>query len=294
MRGQFESSRAGESAETAESGFSIASSRRFAFSRDFPHNRAMPRKSRRKKSTGPAANTMRAATTYWDATREPIYCLAFLFPLVLAYEFGSVLLRPALAPEQQLFAQSLVERALAWFGAVGFWVPGLVLLAILVGWQVLGGGRWQIRAWIPVLMLVECCVLTLPLLVLDRLATLEIVSPLSQELKLNLVLALGAAIYEELIFRFLLMTGVAWLITHGMQMPRSTAMIFAGAASGLLFAICHFEPIGSVSFSWMSLAFYGISGVYLATLFAQRGLGICAGCHAAYNLAIVLGPALHR
>lgn len=234
---------------------------------------------------------MKAATTYWDATREPIYCLTFLFPFVLAYEFGAVLLRPALAPEEQLFAQSLVERTLAWFGASGFWVPGLVLMATLVGWQLLSGGRWQIRAWIPVLMLIECCVLTLPLLVLDRLA-LEIVSPLSQELKLNLVLALGAAIYEELIFRFLLMTGATWLITNGMQMPRSTATIFAGAASALLFAICHFEPIGSVSFSWLNFAFYGISGVYLATLFAQRGLGICAGCHAAYNLAIVLGPAL--
>lgn len=249
----------------------------------------MPRKPRKKKPTGPAAATARAATTYWDATRAPIYCLAFLFPLVLAYEFGAILLRPALAPEQQLFAQSLVERTLAWFGAGGFWVPGLVLLATLIGWQVLSGGRWQIRAWIPALMLIECCVLTLPLLVLDRLA-LQIAGSLSQELKLNLVLALGAAIYEELIFRFLLMTGAAWLITHGMQMPRATALVFAGAASALLFAICHFEPIGNVSFSWQGLAFYGISGAYLATLFAYRGLGVCAGCHAAYNLVILLAP----
>ena len=233
--------------------------------------------------------TGRLATTYWDATREPLYCLVFLLPMVLVYEFGAIMLRPAVWPEQQLFAQSLVERVLEWFGAVGFWAPGVLLLATLLIWHLLARHSWQMRAWIPLLMAVECLLLTLPLFMLDQVL-LQIAALSTPEVKLRLLLSIGAGIYEELVFRLYLIVGLVSLLADGLRLPRKFATPAAAALSAIAFAVCHMHPIGSAEFTWPTFLFYCAAGGYLALLFVQRGLGISTGCHTAYNLLLVVAP----
>ncbi|MBI5864888.1 MAG: hypothetical protein HZB38_10340, partial [Planctomycetes bacterium] len=105
------------------------------------------------------------AVHYGEATRQPLYCLAFLFPLVGAYEFGAMLLRPRTFPERLLLAPSFIQEALAWFGAVGPLVPGLALLATLTAWHMMSRHNWQLRVWMVLLMFAERSALSVPLVV---------------------------------------------------------------------------------------------------------------------------------
>lgn len=231
---------------------------------------------------------------YREATRRPLCCLVFLFPLVAAYELGALLLRPEAGPEQRLVAQRLIQQLLAWLGTDAVWVPGAALLLTLVIWQLWSRGSWRVRGRVPLLMVIESLVLTLPLFVLRGLFQETTAGPPDAApgdvLRARLVLALGAAVYEELVFRLYLISGLIYLLVHACRVPKRAAIPAAVALAALVFAACHLRPIGSESFAWPLFLMLTAAGGYLAVIFVLRGLGVSTGCHAAYNLiALALG-----
>lgn len=227
-------------------------------------------------------------SSYWQATREPTACLIFLLPLVVAYEMGALMLRPEVWPEQRLVAQSFIQKLVAWFGTDAFWVPGLALLITLLAWQLISKAPWKLRGWVPPLMIVESLVLTIPLLVLGRLALEATDGVFDRQMRIQIVLALGAGVYEELVFRFYLITGLTVLLTSAAKMPRNIATAAAVILGALLFSFCHFTPIGSETFRWPLFFMFAAAGGYLATVFVLRGLGVSTGCHAAFNLITLI------
>jgi hypothetical protein len=220
---------------------------------------------------------------YWDATREPLYCLVFLFPLVAAYELGALLLVPA-GPEQHLVAPSLIRQLVAWLGTDAVWVPGVALLVTLLIWQFARRGSWRVRGRVPLLMVAESLVLTPPLFVLGELLQQTTGGASLPELRTRLVLALGAGVYEELVFRFYLVGGLMCLFARAARMPKRAATVTAIVLATLIFAACHFQPIGSEAFAWPLFLMLTAAGGYLSVVFVLRGLGIATGSHVAYNL----------
>lgn len=225
--------------------------------------------------------------TYWDAAREPLYCLVFLTPLIAAYEFGAWMLRVAQWPEQQLVAVRVVRDLLAMFNVTGVFLPGVALLATLLIWHMLSRASWQLRVWALPLMLLESVVLTAPLLALGALA-LQAGGAQTLGLPEQMVIALGAGIYEELVFRLLLISLLLMLLSDLARAPDVIARSVAISLGALIFALCHYQPIGSDLFAWGTFCMRALAGAYLSILFVYRGLGICAAVHALYNLMIVL------
>lgn len=99
----------------------------------------------------------------------------------------------------------------------------------------------------------------------------------------------GAGIYEELVFRVMLLAGVAAIVRAAGAESRAS-LITGILVSAALFAAAHYNLFvtGGTSFSWVNLVFHFLCGVYLGALFALRGFGITAGAHAFYNVAVVL------
>jgi len=221
---------------------------------------------------------------YAQESRRPLYCLIFLFPLVATYEFGAMLLRPVVWPERQLVAHSLILKLLAWFGAHGIWLPAVALLLTLLAWHVLEGYSWRIRGWVLPLMVLESAVLTLPLFVLGNVMTQAATAVAVPQLRHQIVLALGAGVYEELVFRLYLVTGLSLVLETGLRVPARFARPATVALSAATFAVCHFTPLGSEPFRAAHFLLLLLAGTYLAIVFVERGLGIAAGCHAAFNL----------
>ena len=100
----------------------------------------------------------------------------------------------------------------------------------------------------------------------------------------QIVLALGAGIYEELVFRLYLIVGLTWLLQDGLHVVRKVSIPLVVCLSAGIFAGCHFWPIGDAAFDWRHFVFLALAGTYLALVFLSRGLGIAAGCHVAFNL----------
>lgn len=109
-----------------------------------------------------------------------------------------------------------------------------------------------------------------------------------------IVTGIGAGIYEELIFRLVLICLLMMLFQDIIGLSRQDALIFSVLISAVLFSLHHHvhftggrfsvgEPFAVKRFIFRTLA-----GIYFAVLFAFRGFGITAGTHAFYDVMVAL------
>lgn len=248
--------------------------------------------------------------SYLESTSRPLYALVFLLPLIGIYELGTVLVNTDQFAETQSRVATFtwlmgtaerlgMHRTLAWV------FPGLVVVVILFCWHMVSHHPWRVNLkWIAGMGL-ESFLLTLPLFVLGSIMNssqhFSVVVPLAggdpngvkEGLDLylaNLTTSIGAGIYEELVFRLILI-GLVIMALQDIMKARETAAVFVAVGlSALLFAGHHyigFEESHFYSlerFSVGSFIFRSMAGVYFAMLLRYRGFGIIAGTHAAYNV----------
>ena len=190
-------------------------------------------------------------------------------------------------------------------GRDGLIVFGLLLVgtgAVLVVRDVRRGGA--IEPWVFGFMLLEsvvCALLfglvigTLTGLLLGGLVTapgpplaaMQAVAPLG--LPTRLMISLGAGIYEELLFRVLLVGVLAWCGRRLLGWGAGVAGVMATLIGALVFSAFHYvgpygEPLELPSFTFRALA-----GVAFSALYLLRGFGITAWTHALYDVFLTLG-----
>ena len=216
---------------------------------------------------------------YFRLSRRPLHSLIFLLPAVLLYEVGTLTTSAEYGGGRELFAHSVIQNLLGWFGLVGSWLPPVVLVVALLVWHHARRDPWRVRCPLLPGMLGESLLLAVPLLALSAL--------FEAPPQARLLEALGAGIYEELVFRMLLISGLVWLLVELLRMQRAVALWPAAGLAAVFFALCHFQPFGSEWLTWKSFWFKLVAGLYLSAVFVGRGLGVAAGCHAAYNVLLV-------
>ena len=115
----------------------------------------------------------------------------------------------------------------------------------------------------------------------------------SESLLANIVTGIGAGIYEELIFRLILICALMLLFQDVLRFSRKNSIIISVLVSATLFSAHHHIDFlsGQLNqtdiFNWTEFGFRTIAGVYFAVLFAIRGFGITAGTHAFYDVIAV-------
>jgi len=153
------------------------------------------------------------------------------------------------------------------------------------------------RALTFVLLFFESAVYAVALLFVALLVQgpgLSVASPVAISPVAAVLLSIGAGVYEEFLFRFVLMMLLFYLL-KGIS-PRSTfwPAVLSVLVSALVFSAAHY--IGSVSGSFTSFgfAFRFLAGVYLAAVYASRGLGAAVYTHAIYDVMVFLAPIFLR
>lgn len=222
---------------------------------------------------------------------RPLDSLVFLLPLLLFFEGVSLFIAWPVASPQRVVAYAMVLRFLELFGHFGLWAPALVVVIILITTHAASGERWTVH-WSQVgKMYVESIALAVPLLLLNLSAPLSSVkdgsSGLPTGVLAELALGIGAGIYEELVFRLLLVTLIFLIGVDLLGLPARMVAVGGIVLSALVFSAHHHPPLGIEPFALGRFVFRSLAGLYLAVIFWYRGYGPAAGCHAAYNVVLV-------
>lgn len=230
-------------------------------------------------------------SSYAAETLRPLNCLLFLLPLVVLYEAGLILADPALTPGESspLAAPQLLEKFFRLFGATGYYLPGFALIAVLLAWHVAAGHPWRVDRWVLAGMAGESLLWAWPLFGINYLIRLRSLAAVGEpNTKLDdLILGVGAGIYEELAFRLIVITVMITILVDVVRIKQVWGTAIAMAISSLLFAAHHYPPVGTDVFDPRDFAFRLLAGGYLAILFVYRGFGVAVGAHAMYNVIVV-------
>lgn len=130
----------------------------------------------------------------------------------------------------------------------------------------------------------------LPAATMARLGQEDSAYPRVHSLLTNIVTGVGAGIYEELVFRLILIGVLMVLFQDVIGLSRQNAIVLSVLMSAALFSAHHHiawddgRLVRSAPFEWAEFSFRTIAGVYFAVLFAIRGFGITAGTHAFYDI----------
>lgn len=218
-------------------------------------------------------------------------------PLLLAYELGVAWLGGDSAGALRTGADAWMRRGLGALGLTDRWLlPGLLIVGLLA-WQAFSRSEWRFRPSTLAGMALESLVLAVALVGLSRLVDLGFVA-----IERNgpralaaggtgpgwlapLVAFVGAGVYEESLFRLLLVPAF-YLALRGLQTPRVLASSTAVTVSALLFSLAHHAGTPGEAFTWFAFVFRWLAGVYFAWVFVVRGFGVAVGTHTAYDVLV--------
>jgi hypothetical protein len=233
------------------------------------------------------------SSAYLAATRHPWACLVFLVPLLAAYEVGVIWLGGAQPDTLRNGADAWFRWGLARYGFAQLWAAPVLILTVFITRTI---WAWSNRPK-EILsttfgMFVESALFALGLWAVSRnfkpildefgvVLNIQFSTPAAGQL----VTYVGAGIYEEVLFRLGLFSGLL-LLLRLVLFPRVIAVPFAAAAGAVAFAAAHHmgpygEPVNAVVFAFRILA-----GLYFTCLYVTRGFGVAVGAHAGYDVLV--------
>ena len=245
-----------------------------------------------------AAGSGPADLGYFEHSRSPLVSLAFVLPLVIVYELGTngQSADGFRGAPHHVIAFTLMRRFFGLFGAHASHLPAMAVCGVLLAWHLARKDPWKVRWHALGGIAAEGIVLCVPLIAMSAaLAHLFRGLPLaatSLPSKDLLVLCLGAGIYEELVFRLILLTILSLVVKDLLLFPAKATGLVAVLLSAVAFASYHY--LGSETFQWATLAgwrtfaFRTLAGIYFGALFLTRGFGVTAATHAAYDILVLL------
>jgi len=234
---------------------------------------------------------------YWSATRAPRYSLTFALPLLLAYEVLARVLsgETGIRNGADVLLKSLFvllggRHGLTVFGILLF---GTGLFLVVRDWRLNGPPRGRFFLGMTLesgvyAFLFGGVTSVLTALLLQGPGLLMLVQGTSLALPTQLMVSLGAGLYEELLFRVILVSALARLATAGFGWKTLPAGIFATVLGALVFSAFHYiGPLGD-TLTLSSFMFRMVAGLLLSGLFLLRGFGITAWTHALYDVILTV------
>lgn len=232
--------------------------------------------------------------SYWVVARRPLEVLVFLLPFLVFYEFCLIfILRRDGGATVTNWAHEALNRYLNFAipDVIGLSFPAIAIVVVLLVWHALTRASWRLRPDALGFMFLEAIAWTVPLVVFSRVVHQIIPLIAGQDPVIadlgpmdKLAISIGAGLYEELVFRMLLIFLIHTLLVDAFRLPGIVGSVVAVVVSAILFTIYH--PLEGVdgSLSLARLAFFMVAGLFFGAIFILRGFGIVVATHAFYDI----------
>ena len=263
------------------------------------------------------SDTWTAVQEYARRTRGSGYSLALVVPFVAVYEIGLLALRLTYRDfHARNGADALIRYILfplgvqrAGVGGAFLWslASALVLVACYVVWRRREKMRQPVRgryvAWLfaesagwALLLFVASMAFFSTVLRTDT-ARAAADGADSAYVLAEVVFNAGAGVYEELVFRVLLVLVLSLLFTRILHFESLQGGVAAAVGAAVVFSLMHFgsrpgaDPWGGDGFVAL-FVFRLVAGLFFSLLFYFRSFGVAVAAHALYDNMVTFGSAL--
>lgn len=230
---------------------------------------------------------------YYVESRRPVVSLAFVAPMLLVYEMGMLTFGPqAMRNGADIWLRLFLDG----IGFGQYFVLPILTVFTLLGWQHITREPWLFSPRVVPGMLLESLGFSVVLLILvqfqGKLMDMSgIALAMSEEAGVTshpttrLIGYFGAGIYEELLFRLLLLP-LSTRIARTLGATPRISLLAGILVTSLLFSAAHYRVFTSAGevFDWFSFSFRFLAGIFFAILFTFRGFGITVGAHTLYDI----------
>lgn len=240
-----------------------------------------------------------SSTSYFALSLAPRYSVLFALPLLIVYEALAALLAGddgGIRNGADVLLRSMFTAVIGRDGSLLF-----IAVVILVGiWYVardLKKSRGSLRPSIFCAMLAESVVVALAFGIVVGTLTAKLLGSVhllaigqieQSGWATRLMLSLGAGLYEELLFRVLLVSALAAGARVLLGVQGRLAGVLATVVGAIVFSAFHYIGPYGEPFQFQSFTFRMISGVAFSALYLLRGFGITAWTHALYDVFLLL------
>ena len=234
--------------------------------------------------------------SYFLQTRSSFYSFLFTIPLFFIYEVGILFLSKDDILVVRNGADFLMRSILESFGIFGLYGLGAIfLIGFIITYIYFFNDKSNksIRPDYLFIMIFESVCWALILYFLLSKFMLVLMNPIGKTITQQVTLAVGAGIYEEFLFRVMLISGLTGIIGFvflwSEKVRKAAALIIAAG----IFSAFHFMGDYGDYFSMELFLLRFFAGIVLGILYIARGFGITAYAHSIYDLIVLIQITIH-
>ena len=152
---------------------------------------------------------------YWINTRTPLYSFLFTVPLFFIYEIGIFLTSSSDMVSMRNGADALMRQILSAFGMNGFYWMGVIFFLGFILVFIYQKQYWhdmEVNSEFLPLMLAESMAWAMGLYFFMSNVYILLMNPNGSILIQQVTLAVGAGIYEEILFRVILIAAIGGIL----------------------------------------------------------------------------------
>ena len=229
--------------------------------------------------------------SYLLKSKTSFYSFLFTLPLFFIYEINILFLSWDDILVVRNGADFLMRNILESFDIYGLYGLGLVFfLGLLVTYIffIKEDQQQEVNVNFLFIMLAESMLWSVFLYFLLFKFMVLLMNPVGKTILQQVTLAIGAGIYEEFLFRVLLIAGLSGILGFVFMWDKTFKNIIAVVLSGGIFSAFHFMGEYGDFFSMELFLIRFFAGLILGVLYMYRGFGITAYTHSIYDLIVLI------
>ena len=263
---------------------------------------------------------------YFKESLQPIYSAWLVLPFLVVYELGLMIMRRDVINGGDAIVMRLGEPVVKWLGVSGGLISVVFIVIAFVVWQLKRKGKWQVHPPVLAGMFLESLGFAVLLFLIlgffvhyisdetprtqprRRAAAAELAPhaasgpaglvPCARKSEASIpelrdfVLYCGAGVYEELVFRVLLLGLLMLVFTRLLHMEHAYAAAWSVGLGAIIFAAFHHAGSGGEVFRMNVFLQRLFAGLYFSAVYYNRSFGIAAASHATYDILVGLNQSV--